>query len=250
MHTIITISRQLGSRGSYIATEAANKLTARYVDREVLRRAAENAGYSDESLLALLEQEEQLPILARDIVTHILAQPLVPAVASATIRENYAFDDQVHTLINQHAMDYTEAIARATEVRDKTISSPRYAQLVRHIFETLAEQGDMIFVGRGGQVILKAISSAIHVRIFAPMDVRMWSLQQRLGISEKQAERDIANSDRQRAQYLQRFFGYCWDDPELYDLCINAGRISSHAASELILNLVQHKSRQLGMLGL
>ena len=42
--SVITVSRQRGSKGSYIALEVANQLALRYLDREILDSVAREAG--------------------------------------------------------------------------------------------------------------------------------------------------------------------------------------------------------------
>ncbi len=70
MGIVITISRQLGSRGSYIGTEVAQRLGFRYLDREILSRAAANAGYPDERMVeALAEQERSRSFMFRVLET-------------------------------------------------------------------------------------------------------------------------------------------------------------------------------------
>ncbi|HQE99597.1 MAG TPA: cytidylate kinase family protein, partial [Anaerolineae bacterium] len=61
MKNVITISRQLGSQGSYIAAAIAQKLNLRYLDREILHRAAEMAGYPDAEMVGQLEDHERMP---------------------------------------------------------------------------------------------------------------------------------------------------------------------------------------------
>jgi cytidylate kinase len=48
--TVLTISRQLGSGGSYIGQEVARRLGMRYADREILQQAAAAAGLREGDL--------------------------------------------------------------------------------------------------------------------------------------------------------------------------------------------------------
>src|SRR5207253_4190745 len=56
MKTTITISRQLGSGGSYVGQLIAKKLNLRYVDREVLQLAAKEFGCDEETVAARAER--------------------------------------------------------------------------------------------------------------------------------------------------------------------------------------------------
>jgi len=53
-NTIVAISRQMASGGSYIGYLLAKKLNFKYVDREILREAAKNLG-TDERTWGLMK---------------------------------------------------------------------------------------------------------------------------------------------------------------------------------------------------
>ena len=61
----VTIARQLGSGGSFIAQQLARRLNYKYMDREILREAARQLGQSEE---ALLGQEERISPLWEKIL--------------------------------------------------------------------------------------------------------------------------------------------------------------------------------------
>ncbi|HMF55180.1 MAG TPA: cytidylate kinase-like family protein [Pyrinomonadaceae bacterium] len=56
MRTTITISRQLGSGGSYVGQLIARKLNLKYVDREVLQLAAKEFGCDERTVAARAER--------------------------------------------------------------------------------------------------------------------------------------------------------------------------------------------------
>lgn len=56
MKTTITISRQMGTGGSYIGQVMATHLGFKYVDREVLHLAAEEFGCDDQAIASRAER--------------------------------------------------------------------------------------------------------------------------------------------------------------------------------------------------
>jgi cytidylate kinase len=100
--------------------------------------------------------------------------------------------------------------------------------------EDLASQGEVVILGRAGQVILRDDPRVLRVRVIAPARVRIERLAARYRISWKGAQEQIKASDRYRRNYLKRFYGVDWNDPDLYDLVINTERLSAAAAAELI----------------
>ena len=109
-----------------------------------------------------------------------------------------------------------------------------YVQAVRHIVEALATEGDVVIVGRAGQVILRDRPDVLHVQVIAPAEVRAGRIARQHGIALEAAQAQIEASDRHRRNYLRRFYHARWDDPTLYDLIVNTARMTPDAAAELM----------------
>jgi len=239
MSTVITISRQLGSRGSYIATAVAKKLNLRYIDREMLNRAAEMAGFPDESMVEELEKRERIPGFLERIIDSMNTMPAIPTIASATLREGYAYDEQVAALILQDHLSRDEALQQLTEQQRRVEAGAAYGELIRRVILEYAQIGDVIIVGRGGQVVLKGFANVLHVRTQAPEELRILRLTERLGLDQKEAERQIHQADKERMRYMKHFYNVKWDDPDLYHLVINTGKVSADLATQIICDTAQ-----------
>ncbi len=226
MSIIITVSRQLGSRGSYIATAIAKTMGLRYIDREILNRAAEMAGFPDQDMVAQLERKEKVPSFLGRFISELNTMPMIPSIASATLREGYAYDEQLATLMVQEGFSRDEAYEELVQSRQRAAAGESYAELVRQVILEYAHTGDVIIVGRGGQVILQDVSNALHIRVRAPETLRVMRLSERLGLDKKEAEQQIRQSDKERARYMRHYHDADWDDPDLYHMVINTGKIS------------------------
>ncbi len=116
--------------------------------------------------------------------------------------------------------------------------SPRachaYHNAVRQVMEQLAEDGRVVILGRAGQAVLRGRADVLHVRIFAPEEVRIERIAQRHRVSKEAAAAQVEASDRHRKNYLRRFYHVRWDDPDLYDLTVNTERLCCEAAAEII----------------
>ncbi|MFN2283458.1 MAG: AAA family ATPase [Anaerolineae bacterium] len=243
MSIVITISRQLGSRGSYIATAVAKKLNLRYIDREILNRAAEMAGFPDESMVEELEKREHVPGFLERIIDSMNTMPAIPTIASATLREGYAYDEQVASLILQDNLSRDEALHRLTEQQRRVEAGTAYGELIRRVIVEYAQMGNVLIAGRGGQVVLKDFSNALHVRIHAPESLRILRLTERLGLDQKEAERQINQADKERVRYMKHFYDAEWDNPDLYHLLINTGKISLDLATQIVCDTAQRLAR-------
>jgi cytidylate kinase len=55
------------------------------------------------------------------------------------------------------------------------------------------------------------------------------------GLNQREATQRILASDGARAEYLRRYYGVNWLDPQLYDLVINTGQITIQTAVQLVV---------------
>lgn len=177
--TAITISRQLGSLGTPIGREVAQRLGYRMVWREVINQAARRAG--------------------------------VPEVALATIDDLGLLD-----------------------VRPSPRARQAYEGAVRELMQELADEGDVVIVGRAGQVVLADRADVLHVRIIAPTEVRVGRIASMQEIPPTAARARVRESDRTRREYLRRTYHVDWNDPELYDLVLNTKKMTVASAADLI----------------
>lgn len=223
---VITVSRQLGSGGTVIATQVARELGLRYIDREIVQRAAEIAEGSSAELEADLQNPESVPDFINRVLYTLASMPTVPLVPSATLREPpYIFDEATQTWISLSA---------------RFEPSINYPRLIRAVIEEFANSDNAMIVGRGGHIVLADRPNVLRVLIIAPFEQRVRVIMERMQLSERQARRRVEQSDRDRAEYLKRYYGVAWLDPQHFDLVINTGKITQDLAVELICHAV-HK---------
>jgi cytidylate kinase len=98
----------------------------------------------------------------------------------------------------------------------------------------LANQGDGVFLGRGGQILLKSFSCALHVRVIASREKRIQNLIKR-GYTEETASKAIEESDQERAAFIKFAFGLDWEAPDLYDIVLNIDKLSVNLAIDTVV---------------
>lgn len=229
---VITLSRQRGSLGSYIALEVAQRLGLRYLDREIMDSVAREAGVPAQRVEAI---EERAGRLAR--VLHLLgARPKLPAVASASLREQAAFEARVGALVESEGLSREAAIARLESSGGlEYMGRLDYLDLITSIILEYAAQGDAIIVGRGGQMILRGRPGVLHVQVIARFETRVYNIIEREGVKWREAAHRVRLADEQRAGYMRRFYNVDWLDSSLYDLVISTDQIPCNAAAEMII---------------
>jgi cytidylate kinase len=163
----------------------------------------------------LVAEQMKYRIVWRELINQAALQAGVPTVALAMI-------DELHLLGLAPSQQETQA----------------YIEAVDHVIRDYADQGNVVIVGRAGQVILAGQPNTIHVRIIAPEETRAQRLAEEQHIPVLSAFEQVKASDRYRMNYLRRFHHVDWDDPLLYDLVINTARLTPVDAAAWICELI------------
>jgi cytidylate kinase len=109
----------------------------------------------------------------------------------------------------------------------------RYFEALGQLMKELAERGGVILVGRGGSRFLRDHPRAFHVRLVAPLGVRLPRVMEHRWLREAQARKLIADSDSRRRRFYEDYFGADWCSPLEYHVAVNSGRLGP-AAVDLV----------------
>jgi cytidylate kinase len=110
----------------------------------------------------------------------------------------------------------------------------RYLHFLKTVIYDFALQGNGIVLGRGGQVLLAGVPGVYHVRVIAPLAVRVERIKQAYKCDARQAEAIIRHSDHTRAGFHRFFYNVNWEDGSLYDLVLNTQTFNRETAAELL----------------
>jgi cytidylate kinase len=114
----------------------------------------------------------------------------------------------------------------ATLLERWRIGRTRLAHYTSQEIMELASEGNVLIRGWGATYLLRNVPHVVCVRICAPMDFRIDTMMERLGVPDrKSARREIERSDAAHNGTMQRLFGIDWSDPSLYALVLNTARI-------------------------
>lgn len=114
--------------------------------------------------------------------------------------------------------------------------------LVHETAETilrLALLGHVILIGRAAAVVTARLPHVLHVRLVAPFEQRVERVRLDRKITRKEAEEVVRREDRGRARYWKRYYGADIDDPLLYHLVLNTGRLSCETAVGVIIQALR-----------
>lgn len=199
---LITVSREFGAGGSELARKLGERLGWAVLDDEVACRCAQRLHIETSAVERLREHSPTL--LARLSAALLIAPPEAPGI------------DTMHLL-------RIDAIAEAA---------------LESILEA-AQTLPLIVVGFGTQCIFADRADALHVRLVAPLAMRVERLRARFGWDATNAFTRARRSDDDRRRYVQRYFHRDLNDPLLYDVQINTGRTSFDEAARMIEQLVR-----------
>ena len=155
-------------------------------------------------------------IISRELINQAARQAGVPEVALATI-------DDLNLL----------------GLRPSTADRHAYHQAISTLMHSVVDSGQMIIIGRAGQIILQDHPQVLHVKVIAPAELRSTRIARSEGISLENARARISASDKSRRSYLSRYYHVRWDDPELYDVMINTARLDPDQAACLVCQALQ-----------
>jgi cytidylate kinase len=182
MH-FITFSRKMGTNGTEISRQVAEKLGYHFYDTAAIENAAREMGFLED----VKEIDEKVPSLFQRLFSH------KPAIEL----------DRLNSVVYE-----------------------------------LAGRGDAVFLGRGGQILLRDFNCALHIRVTASLEKRIQNLIER-GMHREAASKAIEDSDHERSSFIRFAFKVDWDDHELYDLVLNMDKLTVKLAVETILTMAR-----------
>ncbi len=112
-----------------------------------------------------------------------------------------------------------------------------YLVLLQAALADEAQPGKLVYHGNAGHLLLRGVGHVLRVRIVAPMTMRVGFLTASLGLTEAQAEAEIARRDQLRARWTRYLYGVDWHDPALYDIVLNLESVSIPEAGETVAAL-------------
>jgi len=142
-----------------------------------------------------------------------------------------------------------EPISGITDTIDELLGlHPPFLTLVHKTASTilrLAEQGNVVIIGCGANIIAGRLDHAFHVRLVGSLEKRVEHTQQVRGVGKEEAQKFVSSEDRGRERYFRKYFGKNLDDPLLYHLVLNTDLVSyeetAHIIGEAVLNHLQQK---------
>ena len=193
---VISISRALGAGGEEIGRDVAARLGFRFVDEEIVAGAAQKAGVSPETI----EKIERTPPLIERILQFMGTTAVEPA-------------------------SYVPAFPQM---------SPAYEALIEQVIRETAALGNVVIVAHGASIPLAGESGVLRVLVTGSPQFRAARLAKSGTNDDRKARKAIEDSDRERREYLQRFYNIRAELPTHYDIVLNTDVLPLASAADVI----------------
>lgn len=143
-----------------------------------------------------------------------------------------------HELVNKYGVP-EEKVKRYDEKKPAfwemfSSDKDRYLYFLKTTMYEFARKGHCVIIGRGGQVLFQDIPGTFHIRIIAPLKLRLERIKERYNYNDHLAEQIVQQSDQDRAGFHKFFFHVNPDDSQLYDLTINTQNLTVESAVQVI----------------
>ncbi|HVN86716.1 MAG TPA: cytidylate kinase-like family protein [Candidatus Binatia bacterium] len=209
---VVCISRALAAGGEGIGQAVAQRLNFRYVDEQIIARAAQQAQV-DPKLVEAAEHRKNL--IDRLLDKLAAAQELAGPASLATGLPLDAF------------VPMAPSTYRANE-DDMRV-------LIRAAIHEVAGMGQAVIVAHAASMALAGTDGVLRVLVTASPETRSQRLAAASHVDSTKAAGEIANSDRERRDYFQRFYNIKTELPTHYDLVINTDALGAAQAVEIIV---------------
>lgn len=194
---IITISRQMGSGGSYVGQKLAKKLKIHYADREIIRKAAETLSVPEEDLESMDEKSQTWWDYIQ-LSSRYASEIYIPPVQKFAPTDLELFKAECE------------------------------------IIKQIAKETTAVIIGRCGFCVLDGHPNLIKIFLHGEKDFRVKRIMDLYSVSIKTAEKMVEDSDRKRGLYIKKFSKKDWMNIDNYHLSVDTSKIGIDSSLELI----------------
>ena len=117
------------------------------------------------------------------------------------------------------------------------VDSETIVRITQRVVEHSAEKGNAVIVGRGSQQFLKNRQDTLRVFLYALREEKLRRLLAR-SKTLQEAEQLVDTVDRERADFIQRYFHVEWPDRAIYHIMMNTA-IGDEAIVQMILSALK-----------
>lgn len=208
---VVCISRTDGALGEEVGHLVAERMSYRYVDEEVIERAARLAQVDPQRVAAVEQRQPLLRALMEKLAS---ASELVGPVTLAAGVPAFSYVGE------QQGRRYTPEDLRS---------------LIQAAIEEVARAGRAVIVAHAASMTLAMRGDVLRAFVVGSPDTRARRIAEKRKISVDEATTAVSTGDRNRRDYFRRFYEIDEELPTHYDLVVNTDVLTPEHAAELIV---------------
>ena len=165
-----------------------------------------------------------------------LAERFELSLQDHSIVERIARDRNLETSfvdqLDEHAINQAELWIKGV-FNKRIFLKDEYHKALVTVITRLAAGGGVVFLGRGAHLILGE-KATLRVRVVAEQATRLARIMERTGLSRAEARALLAETDRNREDFIHKVFKVEASDPGNYDLVLNSDRTKPECMLEIV----------------
>lgn len=194
MAQIITIAREMGSGGRTIGKMLSEDLGIKYYDKDLIKLASEDSGIN-ERFFGLVDEK----------------------LKGSFLRKGGVYKGE---LISPDHRDFT--------------SDQNLFNFQAKIIKQLADKEPAVIVGRCADFILSDKRDVVKVFVYSNMETAVKNVVDMYGVSEKEAQKIIERTDKERNEYYRHYTGRDWTNAKNYNICLDTSNMDYTKCIEII----------------
>ena len=207
---VVCISRTTAAGGEEVGQAVAQLLGFRYVDEEIVALAARRARV-DPALVAKAEHRQ--PLMQRLLAMLPRGADVASFVSGAA-----------GVPVGPGAETPSGSRADAADLRAMILAT----------IHAVADAGQAVIVAHGASMALAKAEGVLRVLVTASAETRVRRLAEGERLVRSEAERRVAESDRERREYFARFYELPEELATHYDLVVNTDSLNPAQAAAVI----------------
>jgi cytidylate kinase len=130
-------------------------------------------------------------------------------------------------------------VDRVLDEKEGYIDEEVFIDLLNEIVAEIAEEGNVVILGRGGQYILKDRKDVFHVLAIAHLNDRIRFMEKHYYLSTAQATQAVNREDKRRSSLYRKLGRQDYDRPDIYHVVLNMSKVKLEKACDLICDLIK-----------
>lgn len=114
---------------------------------------------------------------------------------------------------------------------------------IRDAVRAVAQSGHAILIGHGSAYFTRDLPGGLHVRLIAPMPLRVSRAAERFHLTPEKASRHIRQIDRQRQNFFSQFGVRNPLDPQMFSAVLNTADLDENRICNAIVAMLTRPTR-------